>query len=123
MNVLGVALAAFALAGASPTDTVLLGAKGRALVAAGGISVDLRGLKPLVLTNVLLKAGTCKRQSASFALILSRKASATGTLKATGKPRFHGEVVSHRIVADGDHLVVVVQGGRVLGCGAIPGLD
>jgi len=44
-------------------------------------------------------------------------------MTVVGVLRFHGEVVSHDIVADGDHLVVVVQGGRVLGCGAIPGLD
>jgi hypothetical protein len=120
---MSVLFAALALFGVTPTDTVLLGARGRAVVGANGVAVDLHGLKPRALVNVLLKAGTCKAQSASFAPIVSRRASASGTLKASGKARFHGEVVSHRIVADGDHLVVVVQNGRVVGCGAIPGMS
>ncbi len=65
-------LAAFSLVGANPTDTVPLGAHGRAIV---------------------------------------------------GAPRFHGQRLSHSLVADGDHLIVVVQGRRVVGCGAIPGMS
>lgn len=100
------------------------GVSGSALVAAKSdgtrVTVTLYGLAPKAAVRAFLHAGTCARPSASFAAIVSARATATGSASATGAILFHGAPVSFIGVADGEHIVTVVAGSRVAACGAIP---
>lgn len=129
-----------ALAGAGPaaadvipTERVLLqplaksGVSGSAVVGAHGegtrVVLTLRGLKPGTAVRALLLAGTCSRPGASFAEIATGKATPKGRFATTGSVRYRGEPVSIVTSADGDHMVMIVAGGKQVACGMIPGMS
>ena len=97
---------------------------GSALVAAKSdgtrVTITLYGLAPKVAVRATLHAGTCAKPSASFAAIVSTKATAAGGATATAQILFRGKPVSFIGIADGEHTVTVIAGSRVVACGAIP---
>jgi hypothetical protein len=119
-----------AAAAADPTDTVRLRplahstVGGTAILAARGagtsIVLRLHGLAPGASVRWLLHAGTCRRPSASVAIVGTGTADRVGRLARAGSVRFRGEPLRMAIVADGDHLLTIVENGRVVACGAIP---
>jgi hypothetical protein len=128
----GVLLSASGAAAFSPTERVPLEplsdssrVHGSAVVGAHGAgtraSVSLSGLRRGTAVRVLLQSGTCRRHGASFAVLVSGRAGATGAFRATGAARFHGQPVGYGIVADGAHVITVVVAGRLVACGVIPG--
>jgi len=129
-------VAAIVAAGASaanPTETVRFtpvansGVTGSATLGANGagtrVSVRLAGLAPNASARVLLRTGAWPRVSASFASAVTVKADANGRARAASAVRFRNEPVSWTIVADGDHVLTVVSGGRVVAYAAIPGMS
>ena len=131
---IGVFLSASGAAAFSPTERVPLESSSRAspvhgsaVVGANGAgtraSVNLAGLRAGTAVRVLLQSGTCRRHGASFALLVSGRASGTGAFRATGAARFHGRPVGYGIVADGAHVITVVAAGRLVACGVIPGIS
>jgi hypothetical protein len=130
--ILGVGVSA--ATAATPTEGVLFrpvgksGVAGKAELGANGIgtrvSVRITGLAPGATARVLLRTGPWPRLSASFATAVgSVKADAKGVARATSAIRFRNEPVSWRIVADGDHVLTVVVGGRVVAYAGIPGMS
>ena len=126
----GVAAAAPAV---NPTETVRFtqvansGVTGSATLGANGggtrVSVRLAGLAPGASARVLLRTGPWPRLSASFASAVTVKADANGRARASSAVRFRNEPVSWTIVADGDHVLTVVSGGRVVAYALIPGMS
>jgi opacity protein-like surface antigen len=130
-----VVAAAFA-AGASaaaPVETVLFkpvaksGVAGSATVGANGIgtkiSVRLKGLAPGAKATVLLRVGRYPKLSASFAKGVVATADARGVARASSAIRYRSEPVSFSVVADGDHVLTVIVGGRVVAYAEIPGMS
>jgi opacity protein-like surface antigen len=103
------------------------GVTGTATLAANGIgtkvNVRLVGLAPGTTARVLLRTGRYPRLSASFARAVEAKADARGVARASSAVRFRGEPVSWTIVADGDHVLTVVAGGKLVAYATIPGMD
>ncbi|MGH3072123.1 MAG: hypothetical protein ACRDNB_07625 [Gaiellaceae bacterium] len=103
------------------------GVKGTGVVTQNGIGtgvvVRLNGLKPGSTARVLLRSGRWPNVSASFATAVNLKADALGRARASSAIRFRNEPVAFNIVADGDHVLTVVAGGRVVALAEIPGLD
>ena len=132
-----VALAAAALAAnvtaANPTETVVFkqvaksGVAGTATVGANGVgtkvSVRLTGLAPRAKATVLLRVGRYPKLSASFAKAVTATADARGVARASSAVRFRGKPVSFSVVADGDHVLTVVVGGRIVAYAEIPGMS
>ena len=130
-------VAAAALAGPAaafePTETVMLlatkGSKvnGSVMVGAQGngtsSAVTLSGLKPGATVSVLFKAGTCKKQSASFGTAGQGKADAKGTFTSAGSVLYRGAPVSFTVAGDGKHVLVALADGKPVACGAIPGMS
>ncbi len=126
-------LTAGAASATNPTERVLFkpvakaGVTGSATVGANGVgtkvSVQLTGLAPNATANVLLRVGRYPKLSASFAKAVSARADARGTARASSAIRFRGEPVSFGIVADGDHVLTVVSGGKVVAYAEIPGMS
>ena len=102
------------------------GVSGSALVAAKNdgtrVTVTLYGLAPKAAVRATLHAGSCAKPSASFAAIVSTKATAAGGASAAGRVLFHGEPVSFIGIADGEHTITVIAGSRVVACGAVPAM-
>jgi hypothetical protein len=128
------ALGVSAATAANPTEGVLFkpvaksGVAGKAELGAHGVgtrvSVRLTGLAPGATARVLLHTGRYPRLSASFATAVGRiTADARGVARASSAVRFRNEPVSWRIVADGDHVLTVVVGGRVVAYAPIPGMS
>jgi hypothetical protein len=129
--VVGLATAGAALA-VNPTETVELKAAGSpvtgtATAGAAGkgtrVVFKLRGLEAGAKLRAVFHAGTCARPGASFADAGSAVADAKGIASWTATIRFHGAPVSWKTAADGGHLLAVVSGGKVAGCGVIPGMS
>lgn len=102
------------------------GVSGSALVAAKKdgtrVTVTLYGLAPRTAVRATLHAGTCAKPSASFAVILSTKATATGGASAAAQLVLGGKPVSYFDVADGEHTITIIAGSRVVACGAVPAM-
>ena len=96
------------------------------LIAAGdwtNVEIDIKGLAPGADARAAMQANTCAMPSASFAALPNLKADATGRAKATGSVLFHGtENVALATMADGEHIITIQVGGRVIACGVIPKL-
>jgi opacity protein-like surface antigen len=88
-----------------------------------GVVVRLRGLKPNSTARVLLQTGRYPKLSASFAKAVNVKADARGQARGSSAIRFRNEPVAFWIVADGDHVLSVIAGGKVVAIAEIPGLD
>jgi LPXTG-motif cell wall-anchored protein len=85
------------------------------------VVLEVSGLPPGASAQGSLHAGTCAAPGASAALLPGLTADATGRAAASGFALFRGaESVAFSTVADGDHIVSVAAGGRVVACGAIP---
>lgn len=118
---------------AAPVEAVKLqpvgGSKvtGRATYQAKGagtvVTVHLTGLGARTTFRAHLNAGTCEAPSASTTAIATGRADAKGTARATGAVRFRGEPLPISVVADGEHLVSVVAGGKMVACAVLPGLS
>jgi hypothetical protein len=128
------ALAATATAAANPTEGVLFkpvaksGVTGKAELGANGVgtrvSVRITGLAPGATARVLLRTGPWPKLSASFATAVGAiKADARGVARGSSAVRFRNEPVSWQIIADGDHVLTVVVGGRVVAYAGIPGMS
>jgi hypothetical protein len=61
--------------------------------------------------------------SASFAGIGSARVGADGRTLWAAFIRFREEHVAWSTVSDGGHIIVLLAGGKVVGCGAIPGMS
>lgn len=104
--------------------------RGGATLAAdrGGTRVQLAvaGLPRGASAAVRLHAGACSdldRLSASSAL-LARLTAGPGRAHAATRVRFRGsEEVPLSALTDGEHVIVVAVGGRVVACGTIPDAD
>jgi hypothetical protein len=103
------------------------GVTGTATLAANGIgtkvNVRLVGLAPGTTARVLLRTGRYPRLSASFAKAVDATSDVRGVARASSAVRFRGEPVSWTIVADGDHVLTVVAGGKLVAYATIPGMD
>lgn len=88
-----------------------------------GVVVRLTGLKPGSVARVLLRTGRYPKLSASFAKAVNVRADAAGRGRASSAIRFRNEPVAFQVVADGAHVLTVVQGGRIVAIAEIPGLD
>ena len=88
--------------------------------AAAAISVKLRGLKPGAGVRIMLNVVVGKETGASTTLIVSAQANDRGALAASGRVRYRGEPVTFASIADGDHAISVVTGGKVVARGVIP---
>jgi hypothetical protein len=88
-----------------------------------GVVVRLRGLKPNSTARVLLQTGRYPKLSASFAKAVNLKADGRGQARGSSAIRFRNEPVAFWIVADGDHVLSVIAGGKVVAIAEIPGLD
>lgn len=105
--------------GVSGTATLMATANGSAL------AVNLTGLTPNVSYAAQISAGSCATPGASVARVITVKGDAQGHASGTGDVLFHGtEPVQAMTLADGDHVVHVVQeqaSGSVaeVACGAI----
>jgi opacity protein-like surface antigen len=88
-----------------------------------GVVVRLSGLKPHATARVLLQTGRYPKLSASFAKAVNLKADAGGRARGSSAIRFRNEPVAFWIVADGDHVLTVISGGKVVAIAEIPGLD
>jgi hypothetical protein len=99
---------------------------GTATLAAAGrgtrVFLDVSGLAPGARAVGRLHAGaTLARLSASFSLLPTLRADATGKAKAAGRLLFQGrEDVRLSAVADARHVIVIALGGRVAAYGVIP---
>ena len=102
------------------------GVTGSTLVAAKGdgtrVTLTLYGLAPRAAVRALLKAGTCAKSSASVVTIASTKATAAGGANATAQLLARGKQISYFDVADGDHIITIVAGSRVVACGVVPAM-
>ena len=124
---------AAATASSAPTETVRFnavggsGVKGSATLGANGIgtkvAVRVTGLEPGSTARVLLHVGRYPKLSASFARAAGLRADARGAARATSAVRYRSEPVSWTVVADGDHVLTIVAGGKVVAWAAIPGMD
>ncbi len=118
---------------AGPVERVLFkpvgtsGVVGSATLGANGvgtkISVRVAGLRPGSRATVLVRTGRFPRLSASFAKAVTLKADSRGIARASSALRFHDEPVSWTLVADGDHVLTVVAGGKIVAYAEIPGMD
>ncbi len=128
------AVGATSAAALNPTEGVVFkpvaksGVTGKADLGANGIgtrvSVRITGLAPGATARVLVRTGRWPKLSASFATaVRAVKADARGVARASSAVRFRDEPVSWRIIADGDHVLTVVVGGRVVAYAPIPGMD
>jgi hypothetical protein len=102
------------------------GVSGTARLTAAGaatdVTLDVRGLEPGADALAFLRAGSCDLPSASFAALPDLKADATGRATATGPVLYQGrEKVALSTLADGEHIIAIQSGGRMLACGVIPG--
>ena len=113
----GVTFKAVGKSGVSGTGTVTQNGIGT------GVVVRLAGLKPSTPARVLLTTGRYPKLGASFAKAVNVKADAAGRARGSSAIRFRNEPVAFHIVADGRHVLTVVQGGRVVAVAEIPGLD
>ena len=85
------------------------------------VVLEVSGLPPGATAQGSLHAGTCATPSASAAALPGLTADATGRATAGGFVLFRGaENVAFSTVADGDHVINIASGGRVVACGAIP---
>ena len=134
-GLVAVVAAAFAASAAAvaPTETVVFkpvansGVKGTATLGANGIgtkvSVRLIGLKPGAKATVLVRTGRYPRLGASFAKAAVATADARGAARASSAVRYRDEPVSWSVIADGDHVLTVIVGGRVVAYAEIPGMS
>ncbi len=103
------------------------GVAGTGVVTQNGIgtavSVRLNGLEPGSTARVLLRTGRYPKLSASFAKAVNAKADGRGRARASSAIRFRNEPVAFHLVADGDHVLTVVAGGKIVAIAEIPGLD
>jgi hypothetical protein len=88
-----------------------------------GVVVRLTGLKPGATARVLLRTGRYPKLSASFAKAVNVRADAAGRARGSSAIRYRNEPVAFQVVADGAHVLTVVQGGRIVAIAEIPGLD
>ena len=96
------------------------------LVAAGEgtqVALDITGLAQEADARATMHANTCTMPSASFAALPGLKADATGRATATGSVLFHDMDVALAIMADGEHIIAIKAGGRIVACGVIPKLS
>lgn len=91
--------------------------------AAAAVSVKLKGLKPGATVRIMLNAVVGKSTGASTILIVSGRATGRGTLAASGRVTYRGEPVTFASIADGEHAISAVTGGKVVARGVIPGMS
>jgi hypothetical protein len=85
--------------------------------------VELTGLDPGATARIIVHAGDCSGQSASFVALPDVSADAGGNATADGLLLFQGrETVELGTIADGEHSISVVQGDRTVACGEVPEL-
>jgi hypothetical protein len=130
---LAAAVAAGSAGATAPTETVLFKAVGGSKVAGSAtlgangvgtkVSVRITGLKPGTPAQVLVRVGRYPKLSASFAKAAFVKADAKGVARASSAVRFRNEPVSWTVIADGDHVLTVVAGGKVVAYAEIPGMS
>ncbi len=127
------AIVAGAALAVAPTEGVIFksvgksGVAGRAELGANGIGtkvrVEVTGLEPGTTARVLVRYGRYPKLSASFAKAVYVKADARGVARASSAVRFRNEPVSWGVIADGDHVLTVVAGGKLVAYAEIPGMD
>ena len=102
------------------------GVSGSAVVAAKSdgtrVTLTLYNLAPKAVVRAFLHAGTCAKPSASLATIVSTKATAAGGVSTAAQLVLGGKPVSYFDIADGDHLITISAGSRVVACGAVPAM-
>jgi hypothetical protein len=106
--------------GSGVTGTATVSSPGDA--AAAAVRVKVRGLKPRAFVRIQLNAVEGKNTSASTVLILSARADDKGRLVASGRIRYRGEPVTFATIADGAHAISVLNGGKVVARGIVPGI-
>ena len=113
----GVTFKPVAASGVTGTGTVTHNGAGT------GVVVRLAGLKPGATARVLLRTGRYPKLSASFAKAVNGRADAAGRARGSSAIRYRNEPVAFQFVTDGDHVLTVVQNGRIVAIAEIPGLD
>ena len=91
--------------------------------AAAAVSVKLKGLKPGASVRIMLNVVAGNSTGASTTLILSARANDRGAVAASGRVRYRGEPVTFASIADGDHAISAVSGGKLVARGVIPGMS
>ena len=85
------------------------------------VVLEVSDLPPGTAVQGSLHAGTRATPGASAAALPGLTADAAGWATASGMVLFRGaEHVAFSTVADGDHVITITSGGRVVACGAIP---
>ncbi|MGI9111322.1 MAG: hypothetical protein ACR2GT_03855, partial [Gaiellaceae bacterium] len=125
------ALATGGAAASNPTETVRFapvagsGVSGSAPLGANGIgtrvAARVTGLAPGATARILLRVGRWPRLSASFATAVTVRADSKGVARATSAVRYRNEPVALSIVADSNHILPIVPGGRVVAGASLPG--
>lgn len=86
--------------------------------------LQLAGLVPGSSYGVQLHAGSPSVPSASFTEVASVTADASGRASATGLVRFRGtDDIPLLDIADGNHVITIVNSGRSVALGSIPALQ
>jgi hypothetical protein len=83
----------------------------------------VRGLRAGAIVRGQLRAGTCRRASASVAAIGSAKADAKGVAHWRAFIVLHGGDIPFRSVVDGGHNLTVAGPRGAVACGLVPRVE
>jgi nucleoid-associated protein YgaU len=86
------------------------------------VALTVAGLPPGAHAQSTLHAGTCAMPSASFTDLPTLAAGPDGRATAAGPVLFRDAGMPLATLADGHHVIMIQLDGRVVACGAIPGL-